>query len=122
MSLISFGLFTFVIPLVLLSTSNCITWIMVFKRKGRAFQNSGNQKYLRNITKVVISVSLLHCISTMPYAIYISISEEMYNELSDIAVYLMLTSYFLNSGFNCIVYCIFGKFFRPDLKELFTGL
>jgi hypothetical protein len=58
----------------------------------------------------------------MPYAIYISISEEMSNELSDIAVYLMLTSYFLNSGFNCIVYCIFGKFFRTDLKELLKGL
>jgi hypothetical protein len=59
----------------------------------------------------------------MPYSILIiNISEEMFNELSDIAVYLMVTSYFLNSGFNCIVYCIFGKFFRTDLKELFTGL
>jgi hypothetical protein len=59
----------------------------------------------------------------MPYSILIiNISEEMFNELSDIAVYLMVISYFLNSGFNCIVYCIFGKFFRTDLKELFTGL
>jgi hypothetical protein len=46
----------------------------------------------------------------------------MFYELSDIAECLILISYFLNSGLNCIVYCIFGKFFRTDLKELFTGL
>jgi hypothetical protein len=113
---ISYGVFTFLLPLIVLTTSNCVTLTALCKSRRNARHR---QRNVENISKLVICISVLHCVSTFPYALY---QYGFYVGLtviySPVAVDYIYISYLINSGCNFVLYGLFNQDFRKDLKEL----
>jgi membrane protein insertase Oxa1/YidC/SpoIIIJ len=102
----SYGIFTFLLPLLLITVSNVITLVTMCTHKKISQERSRQQRTTRKTTRIVVSISIMHCISTCPYAIYMY--SVLYNPLVEIwKVYeYIIISYFLNSGFNFILKCL----------------
>jgi uncharacterized membrane protein len=118
---VSYGIFTFLLPMILITSSNIITLVAICVWKRISQERTRQQRSIKNITRIVISISLLHCISTCPYAAYmytLNIASTTLLQYQD----LIIICYFLNSGLNCALYCLFGESFRNDLKESITRL
>jgi hypothetical protein len=117
---ISYGIFTFLLPLILIASSNIITLVTICVWKRISKQRTRQKRSIKNITRIVISISILHCVSTLPYAIYMFCS--FYNTCTGFLQYhyAIAICYFLNSGFNSALYILFGESFRTDLKEYIT--
>ncbi|XP_060594610.1 delta-type opioid receptor-like [Ruditapes philippinarum] len=118
---ISYGIFTFLLPLILITSSNIITLVAICVWKRISQERTRQQRSIKNITRIVISISLLHCISTCPYAAFmytLNIASTTLLQYQN----LIYICYFLNSGLNCALYCLFEESFRNDLKESITRL
>jgi hypothetical protein len=118
---VSYGMFTFLLPLLMITVSNVITLVTMCTRRRMTQEETRQERNIRNITRVVISISIMHCISTFPYATF------MYSRYSKSVAYLqfhqfIIISYFLNSGINFVLYCLFGDYFRQDLKETIVSM
>ncbi|XP_060594609.1 mu-type opioid receptor-like [Ruditapes philippinarum] len=113
---VSYGIFTFLLPLLIITVSNVITLVTICTRKKIAQGGTRQERNIRNITRVVISISIMHCISTFPYATFMY-SQYSLSFASSQFYQFIITSYFLNSGINFVLYCLFGDYFRQDLKE-----
>jgi hypothetical protein len=116
----SYGIFTFLLPLILITSSNIITLVSICVWKRISKQRTRQQRSIKNITRIVISISILHCVSTLPYAIYIICF--FYKTCTAVMPYINVIAicYLLNSGFNSVLYLLFGESFRSDLKEYIT--
>jgi hypothetical protein len=120
-STISFVVFTFLLPFTLIVSCNVFTLMTLHNKKEEFPSNKTRQQSVLNLTKIVIFVGALHCLSTMPRGIHwflLRIGTYIPNQydwpLEDVAN----VCYFLNSGFNYVFYCVFGNQFRVDLQEL----
>ena len=120
---ISYGIFTFILPLLLITSSNVITLVSMCTGSKILPQSSYQRRNIRNISKLVTAISCMHCISTFPYTLYLY---GIYTRSSVVFNYdlgqITFICYFLNSGLNFVLYCIFGEGFRQDLKEITMGL
>ena len=115
--IISYGIFTFFIPLCAITISNIVTVVVI--RRGRNTVSSTRQRNVEKITLLVVCISSFHCISTLPYAYHLLVTDSVSHDIYSHGVAeLILLSYFLNSGVNCVLYSLFGKDFRKDLKDL----
>ena len=122
LSMISYGIFTFLLPFLLITISNVITLVTVCKSRRIARESTNQQRSTRNITKVVASISIVHCVSTLPYAIIMYWRYARLFMLISQFMHYAYISYLFNSGFNFVLYCLFGESFWQDLKEMVTHL
>jgi hypothetical protein len=120
LSAVSYGIFTYLLPLILITSSNIITLVASCEWKRKSPERNRQQRSIKNITRIVISISILHCISTLPFAVYMYCL--FYNICTAFYPYynVIVICYFLNSGFNSVLYLLFGESFRSDLKEYIT--
>jgi hypothetical protein len=109
LNVVSYGIFTFLLPLLLITVSNVITLVTICTRKKISQERTSQQRSTRKTTRIVVSISIMHCISTCPYAIYMYWA--LYNPLVEIWQFYeyIFISYFLNSEYNFVLYCLFGK-------------
>jgi hypothetical protein len=118
---VSYGIFTFLLPLLMITVSNVITLVTMCTRRRIAQEGTRQERNIRNITRVLISISIMHCISTSPYATFMY--SRYINSVTFSRFYeFIIISYFLNSGINFVLFFLFGDYFRQDLKETIVSM
>ena len=114
----------FVVPFTLITTCNLIViYFIVFYRK-RMNLATGTPCALA-VTKRAIAVSVMHCITTGPFSVFVLIpglAERAFGVKYSTEFYVLtvvLIFAYLNHGINYILYSVFGSDFRRDCVELF---
>lgn len=117
---ISFGCFVVGLPPAIIFCCNIVT-LVALRRQWDAEYNSKNRSNYRtsvSFTYLIIIIGIINCISTIPVG-YLYIQYDYFNVRSSPVFYrVALLLFYVNSGTNVIVYCLVGKAFRQDLKQL----
>jgi hypothetical protein len=118
------GVSRFLQPLVLISASNLITLVKIRTRKRIAQERTRQERNIIDISRAVISISIMHCISMSPCAtfMYLQCSHSVAFFFLQFFQFLTISYFGINSGINFILYCVFGDYFRQDLKETFVSM
>jgi hypothetical protein len=118
---VSFGCFVVALPPVIIIFSNIITLLTLRQHRisGANYHKYENrQSNSISFTYLVIIISVINCISTLPVG-YLYIQFDYFTAKSSPVFYrVSMFLFFLNSGTNVIVYCLIGRNFRYDLKQL----
>ena len=120
-----------VIPFLLLAVGNCFTGHNLIirarskrKRTSEGSVQSGQSHNNRSPTKLLVLLSVVFFISTLPASIYlvvVSFYQDIDRETSQhFALWWAITSAFMytNNAINFILYCVSGRNFRRELKSM----
>ena len=107
----------FVVPLILITLSNMTVLTLIIAQKNK-LQNNGSMKLA--VTSRAVAVSVVHCLTTGPFAIFVLIPEftdrdlKIHYFITKVSVVLA----YMNHSLNYVLYSVFGTDFRRDCMEL----
>ena len=114
----------FVLPFTIITACNVtVIYFIVCLRKDLS-SAMGSRRALA-VTKRAIAVSVMHCITTGPFSVFVLIpglAEKAFGVKYSTEFYLLtgvMIFAYLNHGINYILYSVFGSDFRRDCVELF---
>ncbi len=121
----------FIIPLVLILTSNCVIVFKLYQRSRESKINRSQDKYQEDvkILYMLMAVSLFFILCTTPFVIYQTLVPYIYGtdlgeaySPDNIAWVIIGNIVLLNNCCNFFLYVASGKIFRNQLKQFFRNI
>ena len=119
----------FSVPLLIITVCNVIILSIICRRPStlanQSSSGSGNKyRSMSNaMTLRVVTISVVHCVSVGPYSVAVLVPDFINNVDKNYTItclYIIFTFiWYINHASNFLLYNIFGKTFRRDLKQLF---
>ena len=81
---------------------------------------TGNLDEMRKVTVMLLSVTVTYCVLTIPITVYIICADFELNHTEKDYLWLIVLSNlpFLNMSLNFYLYCLSGKMFRDEVRQL----
>lgn len=131
--MITWGLSILPFTFIIICNVCILVKLLYMKRTRLATGSRQRERRFHTFTVLTVATGLLHCCSVIPIMLYIisayqnliynhdplSIFSHHRNSVNSVVWdYLPETTIFLNNSLNFYVYCLFGRDFRDDLKDV----